>query len=132
MSCTPVAWVCLLLCKEEGSSPVSAITERRDMSLYEVSMLSFGMGTMMLYSGLQTTQPTRGGAVTAVWQTLRKLCRPLPPPAMGTCFGASRPCGPAGWLAMLLIKASDVETNPGPLPHATSLDLRYLPQTNTS
>ena len=28
--------VCLLLCKEEGSSPVSAITERRYMGLYEV------------------------------------------------------------------------------------------------
>ena len=49
-----VAWVCLvclLLCKEEGSSPVSAITERRDMGPYEiplyVSLLSFGMGTML-------------------------------------------------------------------------------------
>ena len=29
-------------------------------------------------------------------------------------FLASRPCGPAGLLAMLLIKAGDVETNPGP------------------
>ena len=29
-------------------------------------------------------------------------------------FGASRPCGPAGWLAMLLVKAGDVETNPAP------------------
>ena len=42
--------VCLLLCKEEGSSPVSAITERRDMGLYEVPLstclLCFGMGTM--------------------------------------------------------------------------------------
>ena len=28
--------VCLLLCKKESSSPVSAITERRDMGLYEV------------------------------------------------------------------------------------------------
>ena len=49
--CTRVAWVCLLLCKEEGSSPVSAITERRDMGLYEVplsmSLLGFGMGTML-------------------------------------------------------------------------------------
>ena len=27
--------VCLLLCKEEGSSPVSAITERRVMGLFE-------------------------------------------------------------------------------------------------
>ena len=34
MFCTRVAWaclVCLLFCKEEGSSPVSAITKRRDM-----------------------------------------------------------------------------------------------------
>ena len=27
---------------------------------------------------------------------------------------ASGPCGPAGWVAMLLIKVVDVETNPGP------------------
>ena len=33
-----------------------------------------------------------------------------------TVFWASRPCGPAVWLAMLLIKATDVETNP-PDPH---------------
>ena len=52
--CTCVAWVCLVcsrLCKEEGSSPVSAITERKDMGLYEVplsmSLLGFGMGTML-------------------------------------------------------------------------------------
>ena len=42
MFCTRVAWVCLiclLLCKEEGSSPVSLrITERRDMGLYEVPL----------------------------------------------------------------------------------------------
>ena len=47
-----VCLVCLLLCKEEGSSPVSAITERRDMGLYEVplsmSLLGFGMWTMFV------------------------------------------------------------------------------------
>ena len=54
MFCTRVAWVCLvclLLCKEEGSSPVSAITERRDIGLYEVplfvSLLGFGIWTML-------------------------------------------------------------------------------------
>ena len=55
MFCTRVVWVsliCFLLCKEEGSSPVSsAITERRDMGLYEVplsvSLLGFGIGTMV-------------------------------------------------------------------------------------
>ena len=52
--CTRVAWVCLvclLLCKEEDFSPVSAITERRDMGLYEVplpvSLLGLGIGTML-------------------------------------------------------------------------------------
>ena len=54
MFCTRVAWVCLvclLLCEEEGSSPVSAIAERRDMGLYEVplsvSWLGFGIGIML-------------------------------------------------------------------------------------
>ena len=48
---------------------------------------------------------------------LCNLCRTSPPPAMGarfTVFWACRPCGPAGWLALLLTKAGDVETNPGP------------------
>ena len=56
MFCTRVAWVCLvclLLCKEEGSFPVSAITERRNMVLYEVplsiSLLGIGMWTMLAY-----------------------------------------------------------------------------------
>ena len=43
--------VCLMLCKEEGSSPVSAIIERRDMGLYEVPLsmflLGLGWGTML-------------------------------------------------------------------------------------
>ena len=43
--------VCLLLCREEGSSPVSAITERMDMRLYEVplfvSLLGFVIWTML-------------------------------------------------------------------------------------
>ena len=55
MLCTRVAWVCLvclLLCKEEGSSPVSLqLLERRDMGLYDVplsvSLLGFGIGTML-------------------------------------------------------------------------------------
>ena len=52
--CTSVAWVCLVclwLYMEEGSSPVSAITERRYMVLYEVLLsmylLGFRMGTML-------------------------------------------------------------------------------------
>ena len=52
MFCTRVAWaclVCLLLCKEEGSSPVSLQLLRWDMGLYEVplSVSGFGIGTML-------------------------------------------------------------------------------------
>ena len=42
---------------------------------------------------------------------LCKLCRTSPPPAIGarfTVFWACRPCGPTGWLALLLTKAGDV------------------------
>ena len=46
-----VCLVCLRLYKEEGSYPVSVITERRDMGLYEVplsmSLVGFGMGNML-------------------------------------------------------------------------------------
>ena len=46
-----VCLVCLLLCKEEGSDPASAITERIDMGIYEVplsmSLFGFRMGTML-------------------------------------------------------------------------------------
>ena len=46
-----------------------------------------------------------------------KLYRNDQPPAMGakfTVFATNRPCGPAGWLALLLIKVGDFDTNPGP------------------
>ena len=41
---------------------------------------------------------------------------PPPPRNMGARFyhfWAGRPSGPAGWLALLLLKTGDVETNPG-------------------
>ena len=41
MLCARVARVCLLLCLEEGSFLVSAITERRDMGFYEVLLSMF-------------------------------------------------------------------------------------------
>ena len=47
MLCTRVAWVCLRLCKKTHS-PVSTITEMMDMGLYEVPLLGFGMGTMLV------------------------------------------------------------------------------------
>ena len=43
-STTVLIKVCLLLCKEEGASPVSTTTERRDMGLYEVPLSIFFVG----------------------------------------------------------------------------------------
>ena len=67
--------------------------------------------------GLQTAQHTSGGAVTANSSCCANCVEPPRPQQWGPdlpFFWASRPCGPAGWLAQLLTKAGDVETNPGP------------------
>ena len=50
-------------------------------------------------------------------QTAVQIVTKPPAPRNGTrftIFEASRPCGPAGWLAMLLIKAGNVKTNTCP------------------
>ena len=50
MLCTRVAWVylvCLLLCKEEGSSLVSLQLPRRDMGLYTVPLSMSLLGFVM-------------------------------------------------------------------------------------
>ena len=62
------------------------------------------------------TAYTRWSCHSSLANPVQIVYRLLPPPAMGVRlpFLASRPCGPAGCLAMLLIKADDVETNPGP------------------
>ena len=52
------------------------------------------------------------------WICHSKLCQIFPPPAMETrvtVFWAGRPCGPTGWLVLLLTKAGGVETNTGTL-----------------
>ena len=66
---------------------------------------------------LQTTHPTSGGAVTAVTNCCANCVEPSRPQYWGPnlpFWGASRQCGPTGWLALLLTIAGDVETNPGP------------------
>ena len=65
----------------------------------------------------QTTQPTSGGVVTVVTNHCANCVEPSRPQQWRPdlpFFWASRPCGPAGWLALLLTKTGDVETNPGP------------------
>ena len=66
---------------------------------------------------LQMTQPTSGGAVTAITNCCANCVEPSRPNQWGPdlpFWRASRPCGPAGWLALHLTKAGDVETDPDP------------------
>ena len=66
---------------------------------------------------LSTTQPTSGRAVTAVTNCCANCAKPSRPKQWGSnlpFLGASRPREPDGWLALLLTKVGDVETNPGP------------------
>ena len=64
---------------------------------------------------LRTTQPTSGGDI-AVTNCCANCVEPSCPQQWGADlqFWASRSCGPDGWLALLLTKTGDVETNPGP------------------
>ena len=64
---------------------------------------------------LQTTQPTSGGAVTADSGCCANCVKPPRPQQWGPDLPFFWACGPAGWLALLLTKAGDVETNPGPI-----------------
>ena len=68
-----------------------------------------------LTSRSKRVQPTRGWTVAAQRSTncTHSSCPPQWGP-VSTVFWAGRPSGPAGWLALLLLKAGDVETNPGP------------------
>ena len=76
------------------------------------------------YVRLQATPPTgsKRHSLQAVELSQRthaavQIVSNLPAPSNGarfTVFWPCRPCGPAGWLALLLTKAGDVETNPGP------------------
>ena len=80
---------------------------------WNVSLLSFLM--LILRPNFDTAY--KRWSCHSGHQLLCKLYRTFPPPAMGdrfTFFGASRPCRPAGWLAMLLTKVGYVDTNPGP------------------
>ena len=85
---------------------------------------------------LQKTQPTRGGAVTVVWQTLCKLCLSITPaPSMGAqlpCF-FDKPIMLTRWMAGTAPHKSGRcrEESRSDKYTQTSLDVRYLPQTNT-
>ena len=60
-------------------------------------------------------QPTRGWTVAAQRSTncTHPSCTPQWGP-VSTVFWASRPSGPTGWLALLLLNAGGVETNLDP------------------
>ena len=89
------------------------------LCLYEINIISnirCMLGRIPLKMAQNDTAHTRWSCHSGLANPVEIVSTP-PVPSNGdpiTVFWASRPCGPAGWLAMLLIKAGDVETNPGP------------------
>ena len=84
-------------------------------TICSLSMVSDALGDHMVEAPNDTAY--KRWSCHSGFKLLCKLCRTSAPPEMGarfTVFLACRPCGPAGWLALLLTKAGDVETNPGP------------------
>ena len=88
-----------------------------------VICISLDVNTLLMDVKADFTIPAPNDTAYNRWschsgfKLLCKLCRTSPPPQWGPdlpFFWACRPCGPAGWLALLLTKAGDVETNPGP------------------
>ena len=79
-----------------------------------LSTLSSDHLPILIRLQMKTTTTTCGSKRHSGLKLLCKLCRTSPPPAMGARFTVFWAFGPAGWLALLLTKAGDVETNPGP------------------
>ena len=82
----------------------------------------FDIGDHMDETYSKRVQPTRGWTVAAQRSTncTHSSCPPQWGP-VSTVFWAGRPSGPADWLALLLLKAGDVETNPGPKHTSTQV-----------
>ena len=72
---------------------------------------------MILFGGLQTTQPTSGGAVTVVSSCCANCVEPPRPQQWGPDLPFFGYAGHAdrldGWRCCMLTKSGDVETNPG-------------------
>ena len=94
---------------------LSTLQLRRDgadmfkiLSGYEVRLHKIGSKRHSLQA-VDLSQRTQ-----AAVQIVSNLPAPINGGPIYRFFWACRPCRPAGWLALLLRKAGDVETNPGP------------------
>ena len=74
------------------------------------------INVVTMESELQTTHPTSGGVVTALTNSCANYVKTSRPQQWGPNLPyLGKPAmRNAGWLALLLIKPGDVETNPGP------------------
>ena len=84
--------------------------------IYTVVNVMLSLMNVMIPPLAPNDQSTSGGAVTAIKNCCANCIDTSRPHQGGPNyrFGASRPCKPVGWLALLLTKEGDIETNPGP------------------
>ena len=98
---------------------VRKITQRNNIGRENTCELSFKLLNEEITSDIGSKrQILQAVDLSQRTQTAVQIVSTLPDPNNGgriyRVFLACRPCGPAGWLALLLTKAGYVETNPGP------------------
>ena len=101
-----MVYVCVL-CASCGSSQCCI--------LHDLQFVIAGRGCKRCPYGRSPNNPDyKRWSCQSGLKLLYKLCRTFPPPALGAQFNVFGACKPAGWLALLLTKAGDIETNPSP------------------
>ena len=102
-------WICRVVPRLQYSNMLDCVNT--------VEILFSMKHLFIIANRIQTTQPTSGVAVTADTNCCVNCVETSRPNNGGPIYlflRESRSCGLAGWLALLLIKAVDVETNPVP------------------
>ena len=84
------------------------------INMMMIMMMMIIMIMMMMMMGM--IEKSKGYSQHVVELLLLNTVQIVPTPLhpMGARYLAGRPSGRAGWLALLLLKAGVVETNPGP------------------
>ena len=117
------AWICIWSCM--GSMSVWSCRCMGVFCVHPVAVLNaaFCMTCSLLMLVEDARDDHMGGykqhrlQAVELSQTAVQIVSNPPAPSNGCPiyrFWASQPCGPAGWLALLITKAGDVETNSGP------------------
>ena len=114
-----ISWLLKFTSLSNSTYPFNLFSDFRPVQRASFQLLCFHNVSMTLIKLLHAANDTayKRWSCHSEYKLLCKLCRNLPFTETGaqfTVFCTSQPYGPAGWMALLLIKSVDVEINPSP------------------